>query len=74
MTTTTPRAAKPDPAELLIRLRRIVTTLLVIGVIGGAVWFAITFAAYMGRILLSAFLLVLLWVLVVSVVDFFRSP
>lgn len=73
MTLATPRKPADIPDEILTRLRRMIVGLLTIGLAVGAGWLGIILAPHMGKILLTAAAIVLLWVLVVSVIDFFRS-
>ncbi len=73
MTLATSRKHAEIPAEILTRLRRVLLGLLTIGLAVGAGWLGILLADHIGKILLSAVAVVLLWVLVVSVIDFFRS-
>ena len=73
MTLATSRKHAEIPAEILARLRRVLLGLLTIGLAVGAGWLGILLVDHIGKILLSAVAVVLLWVLVVSVIDFFRS-
>lgn len=73
MSLATPRKHADIPEEILTRLRRIIIGLLTIGLAVGAGWLGVILGPHMGKILLTAAAIVLLWVLVISVVDFFRS-
>lgn len=65
---------RPLPVDVAARLRRIVTALLWVGAAVAAGLLGILLAPILDRIIVGALLLVLVPVLVVSIVDFFRSP
>ncbi len=73
MSVASPRNRDEISPELLARLQRMITGLVAIGLVVGAGWLGIVLAPHMGKILLTALAIVLLWALVVSVVDFFRD-
>ncbi len=73
MSVATPRKHADIPEEIITRLRRIVIGLLTIGLAIGAGWLGLILSAHVGKILLTAGAIGLLWVLAVSVADFFRS-
>jgi hypothetical protein len=73
MSVATPRKNADIPEEILTRLRRLILGLISIVLAVGAGWLGILLADHIGKILLTALAIVLLWVLVVSVIDFFRS-
>ncbi len=73
MSVTAPRDRAEISDELLTRLRRMLTGLAALVLIAGAGWLGIALAPHMGKILLTALAVVLLWLLVVSVGDFFRD-
>ena len=75
MTLAAPRRPlpRPLPAAMVTRLRRILVTATFLFAAGVAGLLGILFAAHLGKILLTAVAVVLLWILVVSVVDFFRT-
>ncbi|WP_143049336.1 hypothetical protein [Microbacterium sp. LCT-H2] len=57
----------------LTRLRRMIVGLLTICLAAGAGWLGILLAPHVGKILLTAAAIALLWVLAICVIDFFRS-
>lgn len=73
MSVTAPRDRSEISDELLTRLRRMITGLVALVLVAGAGWLGIALAPHMGKILLTALAVVLLWLLVVSVVDFFHD-
>jgi len=73
MTLATPRKHTEIPEEILTRLRRMIVGLLTIGLAAGAGWLGILPAPHVGKILLTAAAIALLWVLAICVIDFFRS-
>lgn len=73
MSVASPRNRDEISPELLARLQRMITGLVAIGLVAGAGWLGIVLAPHMGKILLTALAIGLVWVLVVSVVDFFRD-
>jgi len=73
MSLATPRKHADIPDEILTRLRRMIIGLLTIGLAVGAGWLGILLAPHMGKIQLPAAAIELLWALVISVIDFFRS-
>lgn len=73
MSVAAPRDRAEISDELLARLRRMVTCLAVLVVVAGASVLGIVLAPHMRKILLTAFAVALLWLVIVSVVDFFRD-
>lgn len=73
MSVAAPRDRAEISVELLTRLRRMVTCLGALVLVAGASWLGIALAPHMGKILLTAFAVALLWLVIVSVVDFFRD-
>lgn len=65
---------RPLPADVAARLRRVVTALIWVGAAVAAGFLGILLTPILDRIIVGALLLVLVPVLVVSIVDFFRSP
>lgn len=65
---------RPLPVDVAARLRRIVTALVWVGAAVAAGLLGILLTPILDRIIVCALLLALLPVLVVSIVDFFRSP
>lgn len=65
---------RPLPVDVAARLRRIVTALLWVGAAVAAGLLGILLTPILDRIIVGALLLVLVPVLIVSIVDFFRSP
>jgi len=73
MSVATPRDRAEISDELATRLRRMVTGLVFVILTAGASWLSIVLAPHMGKILLTGLAIVLLWLVIVSVVDFFRD-
>lgn len=73
MSVAAPRDRQEISDALLARLRRMVTGLVALVLVAGASWIGIVLAPHMGKILLTATAVVLLWLVIVSVVDFFRD-
>ena len=73
MSVAAPRDRAEISGELLARLRRVVTYLVALVLGAGASWIGIVLAPHMGKILLTALAVVLLWLVIVSVIDFFRD-
>ena len=65
---------RPLPVDVLARLRRVVTALIWVGAAVAAGLLGILLTPILDRIIVGVLLLVLVPVLVVSIVDFFRSP
>ncbi|MGO8609333.1 hypothetical protein ACC848_40940, partial [Rhizobium johnstonii] len=65
---------RPLPVDVAARLRRVVTALIWVGAAVAAGLLGILLTPILDRIIVGALLLVLVPVLVVSIVDFFRSP
>lgn len=65
---------RPLPVDVAARLRRVVTALIWVGAAVAAGLLGILLTPILDRIIVGALLLLLLPVLVVSIVDFFRSP
>lgn len=65
---------RPLPIDVAARLRRVVTALVWVGAAVAAGLLGILLTPILDRIIVGALLLVLVPVLVVSIVDFFRSP
>lgn len=61
------------PAAMLTRLRRILVTLTFLAAAMVAGLLGIVFAAHLVKVLLTVVAVVLLWILAVVVVDFFRT-
>lgn len=73
MSVAAPRERAVISDDLLTRLRRMISGLVALVLVAGASWLGIVLAPHMGKILLTAFAVVLLWLVIVSVVDFFRD-
>lgn len=73
MSVAAPRDRAEISVELITRLRRMVTGLAALVLVAGTSWLGIVLSPHMGKILLTAFAVVLLWLVIVSVVDFFRD-
>ena len=65
---------RPLPVDVAARLRRVVTALIWGGAAVAAGLLGILLTPILDRIIVGVLLLVLVPVLVVSIVDFFRSP
>ena len=65
---------RPLPVDVAARLRRVVTALIWVGAAVAAGLLGILLTPILDRIIVGALLLVLVPVLVVSIVDLFRSP
>lgn len=73
MSITAPRRPVQIPEEVRTRLRRMIIGLVTVVLAIGAGWLGIVLAPHMGKILLTAAALILLWLVVVTAVDFFRD-
>ncbi|WP_417541351.1 hypothetical protein [Microbacterium maritypicum] len=75
MTLAAPRRphVRPLPAAMVTRLRRILVTVTFLFAACVAGLLGILVAAHLGKIFLTVMAVVLLWILVVAVVDFFRT-
>lgn len=65
---------RPLPVDVAARLRRVMTALIWVGAAVAAGLLGILLTPILDRIIVGVLLLVLVPVLVVSIVDFFRSP
>ncbi|MFF8188802.1 hypothetical protein ACF044_16230 [Microbacterium sp. NPDC016588] len=62
------------PAELVVRLRRLVTGVAFVVLAVGAGYLGLLLAPILDRLIVAALAVILVPLLVVVVVDFFRSP
>ncbi|MDZ5146306.1 hypothetical protein [Microbacterium testaceum] len=73
MSLASPRKHAEIPEELLRRLRRALLVAVTIVLAVAAGWLGTLLAPHIGKIVLAALAVVLLWALVTSVIAFFRG-
>lgn len=73
MSVTTPHKRTEIPEEILARFRRQLLVIATILLAIGAGWLGIVMRPYLGQIVLTIVAVALIWLVIVSAIDFFRD-
>jgi glucose-6-phosphate-specific signal transduction histidine kinase len=73
MSVTTPHKRTEIPEEILSRFRRQLLVIATILLAIGAGWLGIVMRPYLGQIVLTIVAVALIWLVIVSAIDFFRD-